>query len=151
MWDDKIHYNRLLKEDIFLKSFFKYFIEDKPSVYLYTYKFYEKDENLKEYLIEEYSIPLKIEKKKNLYGFLKSQSDIIFFLSKIWILRYQHWLIIFFFTYSNNTSKLTYIYDEDDESSFIGDDSSYNYSVGFHKLKFDNLYFSRNLKKKFIF
>jgi len=149
MWDDKIHYNRFLKEDIFIKSFLGYFISDKPSIFLYSYKFCDEDDML--FLIEKYKLPIKVDAKGNLYKFLKSQNSLKFFLSKIWIIRYQQWVIIYFYTYTNSLSRLKHVSLSTNTNLTDNYDIFYNYYSNFYKLKFDNIYFNRSLKKRFIF
>lgn len=109
MWDDKINYNRSLKEDIFLKEFVYLFFEGGSNfmIYLNLKNFQEKLEIFK----KKYFFHTKKLIKKNDIGteisfklVIKRKKKFRPYLSKIWLIRYQNWVIIYFYAYSFNLS-----------------------------------------------
>lgn len=99
MWDNKINYSRSLKEDIYLNQFIPLIFNDKISnKILKTLDFNKID--LKNSLMK-YNIHIKSYNldKKNFYKYLKNINKVNFFKSKIWILKFQKWIIIYFFIY----------------------------------------------------
>lgn len=109
MWEDRLNYARSLKDDIFLKEFIYLFFEGGSystfSVNLDNYR------NNLDFLKKKYFFHTKKIFKKGRLGF-KSTNKIVInrkksfnpYLSKIWILKYQTWIIIYFFAYSFNLS-----------------------------------------------
>ena len=108
-WDDKINYTRSLKEDIFLKEFIYLFFEGNSNFMIYL--------NLKNYqnkfgfYKKKYFFHTKKIIKKNDIGMevrykftVKKKKHFKPYLSKIWLVRYQGWIIIYFYAYSHNLS-----------------------------------------------
>lgn len=103
MWDDKLNYTRSFKEDVFIKMFFYLFVEGG-----YTFLFRYKIKNLDDHLnYVKYKYNLHILKKKkdddkfNLNVDYSRFSEL--YSSKIWLLKYQTWVIFYFFIYSFNS------------------------------------------------
>lgn len=103
MWDDKLNYTRSFKEDIFIKFFFYLFIEGGYT-FLFRYKVLNIDNQLK-YLKNKYNFHiLKKKKEENNFNLITNYSNFSeLYTSKIWILKYQSWVIFYFFIYSFNS------------------------------------------------
>lgn len=111
MWDDKINYSRSLKDGIFIKEFMYLLFEGGYSSFFFlNLKDYEYDQkflNLK----KKYSFQTKKVFKKNDIGSIlryklikKKKNKFRPYLSKIWIMRYQTWVVVYFYVYSFNLS-----------------------------------------------
>ena len=103
MWDDKINYTRSLKEDIFVKIFFNLFIEGGYT-FLLRYKIKNIDLHL-DFLKKTYNLHiLKKKKEDNKYNYITDYSRFSEpYSSKIWMMKYQTWVIFYFFIYSFNS------------------------------------------------
>lgn len=103
MWDDKLNYTRSFKEDIFVKFFFYLFIEGGYT-FLFRYKINNVDDHLK-YLKNKYNLhilkKIKEEDSYNLLTNYKNNSEP--YMSKVWLLKYQNWVIFYFFIYNFNS------------------------------------------------
>lgn len=104
MWDDKLNYTRSFKDSVFIKFFFYLFIEGGYS-FLMRYKINNIDDHLN-FLKINYNLHiLKKKKDEKKYFYVTDQSNLSkIYSSKIWILKYQTWIIFYFFTYSFNSS-----------------------------------------------
>lgn len=100
MWDDKLNYTRSFKEDIFVKFFFYLFIEGGYT-FLFRYKINNIDNHL-HYLKNRYNLHiLKKKKEEDNYNLITDYSkNSEPNTSKIWLLKYQNWVIFYFFIYS---------------------------------------------------
>lgn len=109
MWDDKLNYSRSLKEDIFIKNFIYIFFEGgSNSMFFIDLKFFFK---MSKYLVKNYNFQIKKYIQKNELGlntkykyYVEKKKNFRPYLSKIWILKYQSWIIIYFYSYSFNLS-----------------------------------------------
>lgn len=109
MWDDKLNYSRSLKDDIFLKNFIYIFFEGGDNfMFFVDLRFYEKKNH---FLKKKYNFQIKQVFKKNEIGAeigykyaVKKKKKFRPFLSKIWLIKYQTWIIIYFYSYSFNLS-----------------------------------------------
>lgn len=105
IWDDKINYSRSLKDGIFLKEFIRLFFEGGSySMFFFNLSKFKK--NFK-YLKRRYFFHIKKIPKKNDFGNIVRYQHVIdrnerpkTYLSKIWILKYQSWIIIYFYAYT---------------------------------------------------
>jgi len=103
MWDNKINYTKNLKEDIYLKKIIPFFFNDKISINLLKFKNYK----YKYIDIDRYYMHYNFDKiNKNFINFLYKNNDIEMYPSKLWIVRYQKWVILFYFLYIPNFKKL---------------------------------------------
>ena len=103
MWDDKLNYTRSFKEDVFIKFFFYLFIEGGYT-FLFRYKINNVDDHLT-FLKNKYNLHiLKKKKEENNFNLITNYSNFSeLYTSKIWLLRYQNWVIFYFFIYSFNS------------------------------------------------
>lgn len=103
MWDDKLNYTRSFKEDVFIKIFFYLFIEGGYT-FLFRYKINNVDDHLT-FLKNKYNLHiLKKKKEENNFNLITNYSNFSeLYTSKIWLLRYQNWVIFYFFIYSFNS------------------------------------------------
>lgn len=103
MWDDKLNYTRSFKEDVFVKFFFYLFIEGGYT-FLFRYKINNVDDHLS-FLKNKYNLHIlkkkKEDEKNNLITDYSKNSELN--TSKIWLLKYQNWVIFYFFIYSFNS------------------------------------------------
>lgn len=98
MWDDKINFSKSLKKDFFLKNVI-YFILDEPnsfSIFKKNFKFFKN-----QIFFKKYKIYYKYNYKNKLIYNKKNSRPIVKYFSKIWILKYQQWFLIFLFTFFN--------------------------------------------------
>lgn len=109
VWDDKLNYTRSLKEDILLKEFIYLFFEGGSNFFFHielknlTHKF--------KLLKKKYFFHTKKVIKKNDIGaeisykyVIKKKKNFRPYLSKVWLIRYHGWIIIYFYSYSFNLS-----------------------------------------------
>lgn len=106
MWDDKINFSRKLKEDILINMFL--FLIFTGCVYRYNlFAAFNKDYFFKTFFLLKklpqemyYNQYITIEGKGDL-KFLKSIKikNKIHYIGKIWLLRFQNWLVISFHLY----------------------------------------------------
>lgn len=103
MWDDKLNYTRSFKEDVFIKIFFYLFIEGGYT-FLFRYKIVDVDKHLK-FLKNKYNLHIiKRKKDENNFNLITDYSNTSEpYTSKVWLLKYQNWVIFYFFTYSFNS------------------------------------------------
>ena len=106
MWDDKLNYTRSFKEDIFIKFFFYLFIEGGYT-FLFRYKIKDINDHLN-FLKSKYNLHILKKKREednfNLVVDYSSFSES--YTSKIWLLKYQGWVIFYFFIYFFNISSV---------------------------------------------
>ena len=99
MWDNKISYNRHFKEDIFLNKFFLLGFNDNLSN-----NFISEFKNLKKN--SKFTTNQNINLNKvNLKNYLLNLNKIEYFSSKLWVFRYQNWLILYHFIFITNSNK----------------------------------------------
>ena len=111
MWDDKINYSRSLKDSIFIKDFIYVLFEGGYSYFFFLdLKNCENNNNFLN-LKKKYSFHTKKIFKKNDIGSIisyklikKKKNKFRPYLSKIWILNYQTWVVVYFYIYSFNLS-----------------------------------------------
>lgn len=94
MWDNKINYTRSFKEDIFLSKFIDFFIKDGISLNTFNKKKINKKN------IYKYSLPHKNISKSILTKLFFDNATNNVYTSKLWILKYQKWIILYCFCYS---------------------------------------------------
>lgn len=107
MWDDKLNYSRSFKEDVLIKIFFNLFIEG-GYLFVKLGKINNMDDYLK-VLKSKYNLHfLKFKRENNRYNYiLDTRKNAQKYLSRVWLLKYQTWVIFYFFTYSFNLSKFS--------------------------------------------
>jgi hypothetical protein len=94
MWDSKHNYNVFLKQDIFIKSSLILFFSDYSSDKLFFFLKLNSRNKFKNFKINN----VRNKKKFNFntyYNFIRNTSnknDIFF--SKLWLLRYQSWVVL---------------------------------------------------------
>jgi len=123
MWDNRIYYNRHIKEDIFLNKFFSLSFNDSFSVNMLTFK----KNNFNNYKIYNYNIDLKI---SSFYKNVLNNNKLSYYSSKLWILKYQKWVIIYQFIYLPNLNKIN---ENVDENNFLYKDSI-SYTIKYYKI-----------------
>ena len=103
MWDDKLNYARSFKEDVFIKIFFHLFIEGGYT-FLFRYKIKNVDDHLN-FIKNKYNLHiLKRKKEEENYNLITDYSNRSEpYTSKIWLLKYQGWIVFYFFIYSFNS------------------------------------------------
>jgi hypothetical protein len=100
MWDSKHNYNVFLKQDIFIKSSLILFFSDYSYDKLFFFLKFDSRNKFKKFKIHS----IRNKKKINFnsyYNFIRNNNKNDIFFSKLWLLRYQSWVIlnisIFFF------------------------------------------------------
>ena len=138
MWDNKIMYTRMLKENIFLEKFFNLSLND--SISTNTIKFSDKNVN-----IFKKNIHIVDSKKSSIYKHLINLNKIKHYSSKIWVLRYQKWIILYHFLYILNFDKNKSILLESNDKEYS---SSSTKLLTFHKKINNKIKLLFILKKK---
>jgi hypothetical protein len=93
MWDSKHNYNVFLKQDIFIKSSLVLFFSDYSSDKLFFFLKSDSRNKFRRYKINN----IKNKKKLNFssyYNFVRNSNNSDIFFSKLWLLRYQSWVIL---------------------------------------------------------
>lgn len=146
MWDNKINYSRSLKEDIYLNRFIILVFEDCISTKII--KFYNKSySNL---VLNKYNFHTKISNKKDFNNYLLKINKVTFYSSRLWILKYQKWIVLYFFIYLPvfNRLKIKNILYKD---NFSNDKNLYNlynfYVKANYKLNFSFNFFKNKVNK----
>lgn len=140
MWDNKILYTRMLKENIFLNKFFDLSFRDSLSVNLLDFKDKSFNYSKKKFQIVDI-------KKSSLYKHINNVNKIKYYSTKIWILRFQKWIILYHFIFITDFNKLNF-------NPYISEDESYYdnffYLISFYRKcnKNLNFYFLRKKTPK---
>lgn len=93
MWDSKHNYNVFLKQDIFIKSSLILFFSDYSSDKLFFFLKFDSKNKFKKFKIHS----IRNKKKINFnsyYNFIRNNNKNDIFFSKLWLLRYQSWVIL---------------------------------------------------------
>ena len=94
-WDDLHTYSVNLNEDSFLRSFFFYMVNDK-----YSSNFFLSKQKIIQYS-DKFNFNLnKITSPSNLNDFLFRSNKLPYYISKVRILKFQKWLIVYFYLYN---------------------------------------------------
>lgn len=89
---------------------------------------------------------------KSLLGFYcKRNKKVDLFFSKVWVLKYQGWVIIYFFYYSTVFNKFLKFTKTYGVFTFQYNSIFYNYYTNLLKLGFDSRTFKKSSKNSFIF
>ena len=134
MWDNKIIFNRFLKEDEYLNKFFNLIFVDNISSNIFKIKEFKNIDSISnQYIYKD---------KNSFKKYLHSINNINCFLSKIWILRYQHWLIVYNFLFISKSNK---------HINSVYQDNYFNYRVNFFYLFKYYLKINKNLNLYYSF
>lgn len=96
MWDNlNKSYPKTLKEDIYLRKIMPFFFDDKNSINILKLRKKINKKDIEKYLIHSN----RKEINKDLLKYLFKKNKVIMYPSKLWILRYQSWLILFYFIF----------------------------------------------------
>lgn len=141
MWDNKHNFSKLMCEDEFLKVCVPLIFEDN---FVDDLSLYIKKTSISKEKLDFYNVFSKNLKNISIYKFFKNNKFYSFF-SKLWILRYQGWVIIYVFVYMpvfNNFLK--------DKNEFYRFNQSYysiffNYYFNLNKLNYNNKYFNNQI------
>jgi len=102
MWDSKNNYSKFLQKDFFIKSFISYFLSDFLQNQ-FVFKFNLNKVNIKN-IKDIYNLNFLDNKKNYINLYLNNNNNLDIFNSKIWLFKYQNWVIIYFFIFSKITS-----------------------------------------------
>ena len=146
MWDNKFNYSKFLKEDIYIRKFIPIFLEDNI---LYNFK---QNSNLSNSININVKYNLHLQNNWNrdeLYNYINSLNKVIFYTSKIWVLRYQTWILIFFYIYSPSFSKLLKKVNNIENNVFdsISHNILLNYYNSLIKLNYNYSFYKNSLNK----
>lgn len=151
MWDGKINFSRLLKEDIYLNIFIPLIFQDKISTKIIKTRDFNK--LIKKIDFFRYNLHLKTNNlnKLSFYNYITSLNKIKYFSSKVWILKYQKWVIIYFFVYLPKFNTLKNIENNPNNKYF----ENYNninslfilYKTSWLKSTYSYSFFNKNINK----
>lgn len=102
MWDNKNNYSKYLQKDFFIKSFINSFFSD----YLFNqffYKFKKTDFNISS-INNNYNFNILNKNNSYIYNYIDSNSYSYINVSKIWLFKYQNWVVIYFYIFSKENS-----------------------------------------------
>jgi len=93
MWDSKHNYSVFLKQDVFIKSSLILFFSDYSSDKLFFFLKLNSRNKFKNFKINNFRNKKKI--NFNLcYNFFRKNNNNEVFFSKLWLLRYQSWVVL---------------------------------------------------------
>lgn len=148
MWDNKIIYNRLLKEDIFIDKFFDFIFTDNLSVNIFNIKKINANKHVKSL---NFGFNVSNKSSLYLYKYLKNSNKVKYFNSKVWVLKYQNWVIIYnflylqqFYKYIKKRKEITLKFSYNNFSYFSNLSNSFN-----KKLITSYSLYNKNKKKVF--
>ena len=126
MWDNKINYNRSFNEDIFLIKFMDFFLNDGISINTFNKKKYDIN---KHFFYTKYDLP-----NKNLnYLILKKlffkKNKLKIYTSKLWVLKFQKWIILYCFFYSLKFNRLKKVEIKKYKKTIFNSNLSTAYSI----------------------
>lgn len=146
MWDDKFNYSRFLKEDIYIRKFIPILLEDNI---LFNFRHKNNLYNLNSVNVK-YNMHIHSDwNKYEIHSYINGLNKSIFYTSKIWVLRYQSWILIFFYIYSPSFNKLLKKTDilENSVSDSISHNILLNYYNSLIKLNHNYLFYKNSLNK----
>lgn len=148
MWDNKINFSKNLQKDFFLKSFINFFFSDFIfNQFVNNFKL-NKTNNL--FIINYHNFNFLNKNFKLIKSYTNTFYESSFILSKIWLFKYQNWVVIYFYIFSKgipifkknlkiNKSKKMYLYN------YL---NNYYFNIfKFNKLNFNNknkIFFKNN-------
>lgn len=145
MWDDKINFSKNLQKDFFLKSFINFFFSD--FIFNQFLNNFKKNE-LNVDFFKNYNFNILNFNKKFLKIYINSFCDSYFILSKIWLFKYQNWVILYFYLFSKNNP----IFKKNNSKYKVKKNHLYNYLNNYYLniFKFNkiNSNVSHNIFKK---
>lgn len=102
MWDNKNNYSKFLQKDFFIKSFINFFLSDfLQNQFVFKTNFNKLVlKNLK----NNYNLNFLENNKIYINLFLNNNFNLEVHSSKIWLFKYQNWIIIYFFIFSKLNS-----------------------------------------------
>jgi hypothetical protein len=141
VWDEKHNYNRGLKEDILLRRVLSLFFYDRMvhKRHFVNYDVIENSSIL--YDLDSWSV---FKDNKHLYihflNSLKKKNNTPYYVLKVWILKFQTWVVIFFSLYVPSRKSLSDKLKKKSFNlySFLGYQYLFLSSVKFNKLYFKN-------------
>ena len=134
MWDNKVNYSRFLKEDLYINDFFNLIFNDNMSLNIFNFKKINFKSN------HNYVIFQNINNHQSLFKYISSLNKISYFSSKLWILRYQKWVIFFYFLYIEKTPN---------NKKLLEDIFNYNLNYSFFLKNYFNFSNSTTINYKF--
>lgn len=106
-WDSVHSFSSNINEDFLIRDFFYFLVNDK-----YSARFFKKNDLLFNFSKnQEYSIS-DISDKKSVDEFFFRFNKIPFYLSKIRIVKFQKWVVIYFFLYNTFIKKISLNYSD---------------------------------------
>jgi len=146
MWDTKNSYSKFLQNDFFIKSFINFFLSD-----FFQNQFILKlnNTNLTNFVNFNYKFHHFNNSKKLMSLYLIENFNINIYFSKIWLFKYQNWIIIYFYIYSKSNS---YIFKKNTRIN-KNNNYLYNYinnyyisslSLNINKNYYDSFFFLKN-------
>jgi hypothetical protein len=96
-WDDLHNYSTNLNEDAFIRSFFYSVVNDK-----YSSNFYFSKNSVIDFSKKTNFNVLKNTNNTYISDFLYRFNKIPFYISKVRILKFQKWLVVYFYMYNYN-------------------------------------------------
>jgi hypothetical protein len=139
MWDSKHNYSIFLKQDIFIKSSLILFLNDYSSDKLFFFLKLKTRLNFNKYFIKNLFFNKNVS-YNFFYKYIRKVNNNDLFFSKIWLLRYQSWVIL-------NVSIFVFLKDDNFKKNIL-----INYDNWFFHY-YKNLFISnkRHSLKKYIF
>lgn len=102
-WDSLHAYSRYFNEDIFLRNFFDDMLHRKISTHFIYWKSKTNEAEQYDFFLKRYKIYLKHSVNfKQIPKFLRRFYKIPYYWSKVKVLRFQKWLIVYFSIFSTN-------------------------------------------------
>ena len=150
MWDSKNDYSKNLQKDHFIKSFLNYFFSDYIfNKFFYKYKFNGKNLNTHN-ITNKYTFNILGKNIKYVNQYINNFYNTDFVLSKIWFFKYQNWLIVYFFLYSQTNMYFKksnqFYFNSEYKNNFYNYLNNYYFNK-FNKNKQENHFYNSSFKK----
>lgn len=94
-WDNTHTYSTNFNEDVFIRSIFYFMVNDK-----YSSNFIFSKQKLYQFAVKSNNLFLKDFSKKNISEFLQRLNKIPYYISKIRVLKFQQWCLVYFYLYN---------------------------------------------------
>lgn len=106
MWDNKVNYTSNLSEDIFLKKFIPLIFSDNTS--FKNLNIFNLDSKKLRIIKNKYRLHISIigVKKYNFNKYIIKSKKVESYFSRLWIMKYQKWVILYLYVYIPKFSEL---------------------------------------------
>jgi len=140
MWDSKNNYSKTLQKDFFIKSFINFLMADSiQNQFIFSYK---SKQNLS-FIKNSYKLNFLINNNKYINTYFNNNFNLEIHLSKIWLFKYQNWIIIYFYIFSKFNSYILKKNLKFQRDNLYFYNYINNYYLNFLKININKKYYNR--------